>query len=487
MSLSSAINTAQTIFNNTAAQTAIVSKNIANSGNADYNRRMAYLGTTSYGAEVVTIQRAQNDALFRQSITSRAQTGAQNRLLVGLEAIQSLLGGNDYETSPSKYLASFRDSLQTFASKPNDLTVAASTISEAIDTANSIKNTSAAVQDLRLQADKEIGQSVKELNELLAKFELANDAVKGATASGTDPNDALDQRDKLLGQISDIVGVSVVTRTNNDVVLYTNDGTVLFETKPRLVSFAPTAGFNALTTGNAIYIDGVPVNAGTGGNTTAMGKMSALLQLRDSVMPTFQAQLDEVARGLITIFAEQDQSLPATLPDMPGLFTWSGATVPAAGVVVPGLAASLSVNPALIPSLGGNPMLLRDGGINGAAYKVNTANNAGYSELLKKFGDGMQTDMSFDPSTEVDGTSSVMEFSTGSVGWLEQLRSSASAASDNKVALLSRTQEALSNQTGVSLDEELSLLLDLEQSYKASAKLVSAVDAMMVALLGAIN
>jgi flagellar hook-associated protein 1 FlgK len=39
--------------------------------------------------------------------------------------------------------------------------------------------------------------------------------------------------------------------------------------------------------------------------------------------------------------------------------------------------------------------------------------------------------------------------------------------------------------TSVSLDEELSLLLDLEQSYKASAKLVSAVDEMITSLLQA--
>jgi flagellar hook-associated protein 1 len=41
--------------------------------------------------------------------------------------------------------------------------------------------------------------------------------------------------------------------------------------------------------------------------------------------------------------------------------------------------------------------------------------------------------------------------------------------------------------TGVSIDEELSLLLDLEQSYKASAKLISTVDAMMASLLEAVR
>lgn len=80
-----------------------------------------------------------------------------------------------------------------------------------------------------------------------------------------------------------------------------------------------------------------------------------------------------------------------------------------------------------------------------------------------------------------------MEFAASSVGWFEQIRSGASTADDNKAALLARTQEALGSVTGVSIDEELSLLLDLEQSYKASAKLISTVDAMMASLLEAVR
>jgi len=66
---------------------------------------------------------------------------------------------------------------------------------------------------------------------------------------------------------------------------------------------------------------------------------------------------------------------------------------------------------------------------------------------------------------------------------LEQLRSTATASDETKTALLTRTLEAYSSSTGVSLDEELSLLLDIEQSYKAGTKLMATVDEMMQALL----
>ncbi len=482
MSLSSAINTANSIFSNTAQQTAIVSKNIANASNSDYSRRLAMLGSSLNGAQVVSIQRAQNDALLKQNIVSISQASAQGTLFAGLETLKSSLGGNDYETSPSTYLAAFRDSLQTFASTPGNTTIAATLVSDANDLANSLNKTSTAVQDLRVEADKEIASSVNTLNGLLADFENANNGVLTATASGADASDALDQRDKILRQISEIVGISTVTRSNNDTVIYTSDGTVLFENTPRKVTFAATSGFGATTIGQPIYVDGVPVAAGTGGNTSGEGKLSALLQLRDEIAPKFQSQLDEVARGLVELFKEDDG-----ITTLPGLFTWTPttppATVPAAGTVEPGIAATLQVN-SLAQS---DPLLVRDGGFNGATYIKNTDGHSGYSDLLDSYVTAMDGNLAFDTTTGLDGSSTILDFATASVGWLEDLRSSASTANDNKSALLSRTQEALGNETGVSMDEELSLLLDLEQSYKASAKLVSTVDAMMAALLAAVR
>lgn len=304
MSLSSAIAIAQSAFSTTAQQTATVSKNIANSGNADYSRRMAMLGTTPGGAQIVSIYRAQNEALLKQNLIGISQSSAQSSLLSGLEIMKSALGGNDYESSPSTYLSAFRNSLQTFASTPGNATIAATVVSDASDLANSISKTSAAVQDLRLDSDKKIAEEVANLNRLLAQFETANNAVKQATAAGTDATAALDDRDKILKQVSELVGISTVTRANNDTVIYTSGGTVLFETLPREVTFAPKSAYDATVTGNGIFIDGVPLAAGSGADTSAQGKLAGLLQLRDDIAPTFQSQLDEMARGLVTLFKE---------------------------------------------------------------------------------------------------------------------------------------------------------------------------------------
>ena len=68
---------------------------------------------------------------------------------------------------------------------------------------------------------------------------------------------------------------------------------------------------------------------------------------------------------------------------------------------------------------------------------------------------------------------------------MELNRKDAEFASESREAARFRSVEALSNITGVSLDEEMSMLLQLEQSYKASARLISAVDEMLKTLIAA--
>jgi flagellar hook-associated protein 1 FlgK len=81
----------------------------------------------------------------------------------------------------------------------------------------------------------------------------------------------------------------------------------------------------------------------------------------------------------------------------------------------------------------------------------------------------------------------VAGFAASSVSWLQEARKSAGADGDYKTALKDRASEALSKSTGVNLDEEMTLLLELERSYQASTKLVSTIDNMLGALLQAVG
>jgi flagellar hook-associated protein 1 FlgK len=197
------------------------------------------------------------------------------------------------------------------------------------------------------------------------------------------------------------------------------------------------------------------------------------------------------------MFQQTDQTGGGADP-LPGLFTWNGYAagdaIPTTGTLTPGLSALMKVNDSLVKNRGGDPTLLRDGGydidglgIDASAHLANTNNEAGYSALLDGFVAAFEADRNFDTAAFLDARTTIGEYATGSVGWLEQLISESATAKDNKQAQLTRVTEALSNTTGVSLDEEMALMLELEQSYKASSKLVATVDEMIQALLAAVK
>ena len=482
MSLSSALSIAQSSIRNTARQTSIVSRNVLEASNPDYNRRIAV--NTNNGARSIEIQRAANEQLFRQNLAAMSAFNGQSTLYNGMEQLNLSVNGIENSTSPATALGKLQEALHFYSAAPSNRNLAETTLDAAREVVRTLNDGAAAIQSFRSVADQEISTAVGELNSLLADLEKANNAVISGTRAGRDISDALDQRDATLKKIAEYVPISTLTRGDNDMVVLTKDGSTLFETVPRSVSFTPTGIYAPGTTGGKVFIDGVPVDLASGGNSTASGRIAGMVQLRDGVTVTMQSQLDEIARGLITAFAETSPT--NALPAIPGLFTWSSApTMP--GTLVTGLAGQIKLNPAMDSAQGGNPELLRDGGANGAGYVHNTGANASYTGLLISYGDRISAPMAFDPATGIDASSSLSDYSTAAIGWFDGMRKEASNAAASKEALAVHTAEALSNETGVNVDMEMSLLLDLEHSYEASARLIRAVDEMLAALLDAVR
>jgi len=485
MSLTSALSIAGRSLRATSFQTSVVSRNVSEVGNPNYNRRIAVLSSEAPGAQVLTIQRAANTALFRANLAAISSYEAQSSLRLGVDSMMQAVNGIDNAGSAATAMGSLYDALQIYASNPSNASIAERAIDAARQVVRSLNTGSEAINAARVDADNQIVDAIDELNTMLADFQAANNEVVAGTVGGRDISDALDKRDALLRRISEYVPISTIGRANNDMVITTTSGTTLFETVPREITFEANIAYTAGTIGNQIHVDGVPLQVGTGGNTNSTGKLAGLLQLRDDIAPMQQAQLDEIARGLINTFAEIDQSGGGG-PALAGLFTWSGGpALPTAGAISNGLASRIMINPAMDSTLGGDPSILRDGGANGAAYVANATGGASYAELLIAFQAKLDEPLAFDPAAGGGAVASVMGYSTNSISWLESMRQKADQGQLDKQALVVRTTEALSNDTGVNMDQEMALLLELEHSYQASARLIKAVDEMMAALLQA--
>ncbi|PSH68152.1 flagellar hook-associated protein FlgK [Phyllobacterium brassicacearum] len=488
MSLTSALLTAQSALTTVSKQTALVSRNIAGASDPNFSRRIGSVVSGPNGSTFLSVTRSADAALLTKYIESNSQLGASDTLQGGLDRLSGIYSASDSSGSPSALLGDLRDSLQLYASQPGNTSVGEAAVSKAVDLANALNRGTEEIQKLRQDADSDISDSVNNLNTLLTKFETINNRIINGTRSGTDVSDYLDQRDGLLKEISGEIGITTLTRGDNDMVIFAESGVTLFEGSPRTISFTPTSAFSAGTSGNAVYVDGVPLSHGTFEQPYGTGRLSGLLQLRDDIAPAYQNQLDEIARSLVSMFAETDQNTPATLPTVPGLFTYSGApAMPADATILPGIAGTIKVSSAFILTEGGNPALLRDGGSAGAGYIENTDGSAGFSTRLQNLLGAIAAPRSYDPDAEAGNNKSLLDFSAAMISSLETKRKSVTQTNEYNGVMASRAEDAISNASGVNIDTEMQSLLDLEHSYQASARIISAVDAMLNELLEAVR
>lgn len=487
MSLSSALSSAKTSLLATAKQTSVLSRNIAGANDVNYTRKLASVVSGPYGSVHVDISRSADDALLTRFIQSNSQASSASALSAGLERLSAISSADNYSGSPAAMIGDLRDALLTYATSPGNAALGDSAISRAMTLASGLNDATRQVQALRADADSEIGASVNHINDLLGRFEQLNTQIVNGSRSGSDVSDLLDQRDGLLKDLSGEIGVNTLVRGDNDMVIFAENGVTLFETSARKVGFAPSTSFSPGSSGNGVYVDGVPLNHDTFDQPFGTGRLSGLMQLRDQIAPQYQNQLDEIARGLVEMFAEHDQSGNGGA-SRTGLFTYSGSpVVPPSGQISAGIAGTIKVSSAFIRAEGGNPELLRDGGANGTDYIYNGTHAAGFSDRLRALNDGFSQQMSFDSTAGVSANRSLIDYATSSTSWLEAQRKSADGNFQYASTLASRAEQALANMTGVDINTEMALLLDLEHSYKASSRILATVDSMMNDLFAAVR
>lgn len=485
MSLSTSLSVALSGLSTSSDQLSVVSRNIARANEEGATRKTAKVITLESGASrVASITRLANPQLLDKVLKATSDAGAQKVIAAALDQFDLTVNDPSLEGSPSALIGKLNSALQTYAAAPQDTTAANAAIVAARDLAQGLRDASQSVQSQRSLADKAISSSVDNINELLRQFQSVNDEIVRGSGAGADVTDSLDQRDMIVQKLSEEIGVRTVTDNNNNMQIYTDQGVTLFNAVPRPVTFQSTGYFGPNTTGNAVYIDGVPVTGGTGTMQSTTGKLAGYATIRDQLGVTYQSQLDELARGLVEAFSETDPSGSGGLPPALGLFTWDGSpAMPTSGAVNTGIAATISVNPLADPTKGGSAELLRDGGLNGASYVYNSTGAIAFGDRLNAIMDEMSKSRTFDAAAGVANRGSISDFAGASAGWLQAQRKTATTASDYNTTLQQRAVDALSKDTGVNIDEEMTQMLQFERAYQASARLMSTVDQMFQVLL----
>ena len=489
MSLTTALSIAQSALRNTSRQTSIVSRNVSDASNPDYTRRIAVVTSTAPGARSIDIQRAASELLFKNNLGALASLEGQRTLYDGMERLGLAVNGADNASSAATAIGALQQALQIYSASPSNRNLAENAVDAARQVVRTLNDGTQAIQSFRADMDSEIGSAVSELNDLLGQLQGRQHRYRRparATAATSPTRSTSATRCSSRYRASS--ASRPITRSDNDMVIMTKDGATLFETIPRTVSFQPQSDLRGRH-GRQLRLYRRHPAAGRDAAATPILPASspAWCSCATASPAPCRASSTRSRAGWSpplprpTAPAVRCRRWPASSPG-PALLPFRRPAPSSTAWLAP-----IALNAAFDSSAGGNPNLLRDGGANGAGYVHNSGGGASYADLLISYSEKLDQPIAFDAAAAIGTTQSVSSFSTNAISWFEGVRKDASSAAEGKEALATRTEEALSNATGVNVDMEMSLLLDLEHTYEASARLIKAVDDMLSSLLMAVR
>jgi flagellar hook-associated protein 1 FlgK len=175
------------------------------------------------------------------------------------------------------------------------------------------------IQQLRTQAEQGIATDVQIANNAIAQIAQINQQL-GAAPPDSATATLEDQRDQDITQLSKLMNVSVVKGVNNQISVYTANGQQLASgVNPSTLTFGNVGTLTATTLWNANPSQdeaGTIMLTSPGGtqidlvaeNAISSGEIGAYLQMRDTVLPQAQSQLDELANQMSQSLSNQTTS-----------------------------------------------------------------------------------------------------------------------------------------------------------------------------------
>jgi len=291
----------------------VLSGNVANSGTPGYHKRsisvIDSLGVNSTYARQGQLTRTFNQSLQQHYTRAVSDSSFASVRSSYIDRLQTMFGMPGTTGSLDSAFTDFEDSLTSLTASPDNFANRADTVQKAQELAGALNRLSGDVQSLRQEVESKISTSVDDINNQLQSLEKIN--VRLAD-QGIDPGSRatlLDQRDRLVGSLSEQMDLRVSYRSDDTVALMTRSGVGVLDGRASILSFesagqlSATSLFNAedaksgvgkltMTSSAGLKIDLVKQNVLTS------GEIAGLIQLRDNDLVQAQDQLDEIAAGL---------------------------------------------------------------------------------------------------------------------------------------------------------------------------------------------
>lgn len=461
MSLQLALSAALSGLRATQQQAALVSHNITNATTAGFVRKdlavsTAISGGRGQGVRVDGVLRSVDEFLIRDARFEQSRYTAQETRASALADYATALGQPQDERSVSTALAKLQQSFSQLRNQADNEAARTAVVDSAESLVRRLHDTAAAAITVQTDAKARLQSSVDEVNRSLVRIGELNSAIATQKAKGAETGDLMDERDRLLDQVSSEIGIRTHTRESGEVVVMTRNGQTLLDREL-------PAGAQPLQLVGGDLVAGGKIISDNPDQDIQSGRIMGYVQTAHQDMPRALAQLDELAAGIVQQFqaAEAD-------PTQPGLFTDAGA----AYGTTDGLASRIAVN----GSVRSNPWMVQSGVQAGAPLA------SGDTTQIDRFLNAFSATRSF-AAADLPSSATLGDYATGMVSTQQGYRTTAESEMKTRKISADALQSARLNRDGVNVDDEMQKLLLIEQSYGASAQVLQAAGRMLDTLL----
>ena len=278
-----------------------ISNNVANVNTEGYSRKNINLESktvdgTGVGVQLSAVTHSVDQGLiksFRLESTSLGDLSVQEDFF---ERIQELFGEPADNTSISHLFNNLNVALESLSAQANGTTEKSELVRRSEDLVSKLGTMTNTLQELRQQADAQIGAAVVEINAISANISEINDTLVRTQTVNNDPSGLLDQRDLEINRLAQLVDIRTFTRSDGDVVVFTSAGRTLVDAVPAALTHNVASTVASTMSEAAGTIDGIFIGTKIAGNNITDeirgGELKGLIDIRDTVLVTLQSEID---------------------------------------------------------------------------------------------------------------------------------------------------------------------------------------------------
>ena len=206
--------------------------NIANAHVDGFSRQQTLLATSQgqftgagffgRGVDVVGVTRSHNEFLTRETAAAKSLSAMDRSRLEQLKRLEYVFQTG--ESGLGHASSELFNAMVDLSSQPADLATRQVVLARARDLAARFTEAAGAIDQTQSAVSAELKSTVAEVNQISRAIAAANASVAALQGSGQPANDVLDQRDRLISQLSERILVTRIEGSDGSVGLFIGGG-----------------------------------------------------------------------------------------------------------------------------------------------------------------------------------------------------------------------------------------------------------------------